>query len=289
MHYTTRFFFSFIFLCAIISTSKAEDCTGDSLFAQGEYFEASIEYERQIFELQQYDKLSLLQYKKALCYKLTGDFNRALGVLQGLYIANYADTLYMHVAYEHALCFYLNGEPQKTLWKIDEFKHRNSDSTMYVNFLPLKILSLNSTYQWVQAQQNFKRLAALLEITGDEYLHICKQIDDLYRKKNVPKIKYRKKAENWSRFIPGSGQMYAGSVGEGALNFLIHASLLAFSAYEFYNGFYFTGYLAGLGFFNKIYQGGIVRAGNLASHASRKQISDFNQQVTALLITLQEL
>ncbi|MEZ5199231.1 MAG: hypothetical protein R2764_23450, partial [Bacteroidales bacterium] len=77
------------------------------------------------------------------------------------------------------------------------------------------------------------------------------------------------KAENWSRFIPGTGQIYAGRAGEGTVNFLINASVLTFAGFQVYNGFYITGYLAGLGFFNKTYHGGIKRAGVLASYKNQ--------------------
>lgn len=289
MQYTIRFFFSFIFLCVTISTSLAGVTASDSLFAQDEFFEASIEYERQIFELKHYEQLPVLRYKKALCYKYMGEFARAAGELQQAYFANPADTLYRYAAYEQALCLYLNGEPQKALWKIDEFLHRTPDSVLQIHFLPLKILCLNSTYRWDEAALTFKHFAAGMDLPTADLQRIHSQIDDLYCKKNIPKVKKRKRAENWSRFIPGSGQMYAGKVGEGALNFLIQASLLTFSAFEFYNGFYFTGYLVGLGFFNKIYQGGIVRAGNIAANTTNKRVSEFNHRATALLIQMHKL
>ena len=106
-----------------------------------------------------------------------------------------------------------------------------------------------------------------------------KIVDNLYQRKNLPHIRSAKKAENWSRFIPGSGQIYAGKAGEGIVNFLINASLLAFSAHQAINGFYITGYLAGLGFFNKTYQGGIKRSGILATQKNKDLMVNFNSRI----------
>ena len=104
-------------------------------------------------------------------------------------------------------------------------------------------------------------------------------VNNLYKKRNIPHVKSVKKAENWSRFIPGSGQVYAGKTGEGVVNFLINASLLAFTAQQAYNGFYITGYLAGLGLFNKTYHGGIKRSGILASQKNKELIVNFNSNI----------
>jgi hypothetical protein len=108
-------------------------------------------------------------------------------------------------------------------------------------------------------------------------------VNNLYSRRNLPRIRSIKKAENWSRFLPGSGQIYAGKTGEGIVNFLLNASILAFSAQQAYNGFYITGYLAGLGFFNKTYQGGIKRSGILASQKNKELIVNFNSGINATI------
>ncbi len=288
MQYTIKYFFSCIFLCVTISNSTAVGFSkADSLFTNGNYFEASIEYERQIFEARTLSTIPYLRYKKALCYKHVRDFERAVSELEQVYFTNANDTLYPLTVYEHALCLYLDDQPQKALWKIDEYMHFAHDSIHYAYLLPLKIISLNATMQWEKAKSEFNTLINIINKEKTECSVAEQKIEELYSKKNLPRIKERKKAENWSRFIPGSGQMYAGAAGEGALNFLIQASLLTLSAHQFLNGFYFTGYLAGLGFLNKVYQGGIVRAGNLAHTNTQKQLSQFNYEATLLLMDIQ--
>ncbi len=280
---TIKFYFSFIFLCGIFLNSSASGLKCDSLFASGKYFEASIEYERMIFNAENLHRLNYFKYRKALCYKKLKNFSQALDELQPIYFSNPTDSLYQLVCYEQTLCFYLNGEPAKALWKIEEYFHRSADTTSFQVFMPLRILCLNETLQWNEAKECFSRYINSRKFAPEKAAELQQIVNGLYEKKNIPHIKSIKKAEIWSRFIPGSGQMYAGETGEGIVNFLINASLLAFTAQQALNGFYITGYLAGLGFFNKTYHGGIKRSGILASQKNKELIANFNSQINELI------
>lgn len=280
---TIKFFFSFIFLCGIFSGSRATSLKGDSLYASGHYFDASIEYERMIFNAKSQANLYYYKYKKALCYKKLMDFSRALDELQPMYFSNTGDSLFQRVCYEQSLCFYLNEEPSKALWKIDEYFHRSTDTTSYRFFLPVKLLCLNETFQWNEAHKCFLRFLQMQHFAPAKEAEMQQLVNDLYKKRNLPHIKSTNKAENWSRFIPGSGQVYAGKTGEGIFNFVLNASILAFAAQQAYYGFYITGYLAGLGLFNKTYHGGIKRAGDLASRKNKKLIARFNSKINATI------
>jgi tetratricopeptide (TPR) repeat protein len=283
MQRTIRFFFSFIFLCGIFSSSWATGSKGDSLYASGQYFEASIEYERMIFKAESQANSYYFKYKKALCYKQLKRFDRAIDELQPMYFTNSADSLFRRVCYEQSLCFYLNGEPTKALWKIDEYFHRSADTVSYRVFMPVKLLCLNENLQWNEAKECFMLLIQMQNFTPEKETEITQIVNELYKKRNLPHIRSTKKAENWSRFIPGSGQVYAGSTGEGVVNFLLNASILAFTAHQVYNGFYITGYLAGLGFFNKTYHGGIKRSVILTSQKNKELIASFNCEINTII------
>lgn len=283
MSYTIKYFFSFIFLCGIFSTSSGSTLKSDSLFTSGKYFEASIEYERLIFQAKSQENLNYYRFRKALCYKKMKLFDQALNELQPIYISNPEDSLYRLVCYEQSLCAYLNGEPARALWKIDEYMHRSKDSASFSYFMPVKILSLNETFQWDAAKKCFLEYVNMQHFTPEKKAEMDQTVTDLYSRKGRPRIKSVDKAENLSRFIPGSGQIYAGSAGEGIVNFLINASVLTFAGVEVYNGFYITGYLAGLGFFNKTYHGGMKRAGVLASRRNQKLMVDFNSQINQII------
>jgi len=249
---------------------------GDSLYVSGRYFEASIEYERMIFNSENPASLNYLKYKKALCYKKMMNYKQSLEELQSIYLPDNKDTLFQYIYYQQSLCFYLDQEPAKALWKIDEYLNQNADTSSLKIFLPLKILCLNEAFKWKESQECFVRFIHLQNFSPEINDKTLQLVNELYNKKNLPHIRLIKRAENWSRFIPGAGQIYAGKTGEGITNFLLNASILAFSAYQVLNGYYFTGYLAGLGFFNKTYQGGIKRSGILASRKNKEQIVSFN-------------
>ena len=285
MHYIIKFFFSFIFLCGISLISRSATIEGDRLYESGNYFEASIEYERQIFYAQNQTDINLLKYKKALCYKKMGEYGRSLEELQPIFFSNQADSLYQYISYELALCNFLNGDSARALWKIEEYFHQSKDSASFFHFLPIKILALNETMKWEEAKRSFLQFVDMQNLSTEKQAEMEKIVNELYSKKNLPKIKSVKKAENWSRFLPGAGQMYTGNVGEGVINFLINASVLTFAGIQAYNGFYITGYLGGLGFFNKTYHGGIKRAGVLANQTNEKQLSNFNLEVNNELIS----
>lgn len=258
---------------------NAKEFKGDSLYVAGQFFEASIEYERLIFYSETPADINYFKYKKALCYKKLRDFNRALEELQSIYLPNASDSLFLRVYYQQSLCYYLNGEPSKAIWKVDEYLNRNNDTISASLFLPVKILCLNETLNWLEAKKCFNEFIQLKNFDQEKKLVLQNIINDLYNRKNLPHIRSAKKAENWSRFIPGSGQIYAGRTAEGLVNFLLNASLLTFSAYQVLNGFYITGYLAGLGFFNKTYQGGIKRSGILANQKNKEIMVRFNSRI----------
>ncbi len=283
MSYTIKFFFSFIFLCVIFLNSEGKSISADSLYVTGRYFEASIEYERAIFNAESQSDIYFFKYRKALCYKQLRDFERAISELQPIYFSNSGDSLFLRIYYEQSLCYYLNAEPTKALWKIDEYFHRSADSASLRFLLPIKLLCLNETYKWKEAQECLHTYIRIQQFSPEKEKETQQIVTNLYAKRNLPHIKSIKKAENLSRFLPGSGQIYAGKTGEGILNFLINASLLAFSAQQAINGFYITGYLAGLGFLNKTYQGGMKRSGILASQKNMDQVVQFNSRINTLI------
>ena len=264
-------------------SSRAASLKGDSLYHSGKYFDASIEYERLIFKAESQASLYYYKYKKALCYKMLKEFDHATEELQSLYFTNADDSLFQRVYYQQSLCLYLNGEPSKALWKMDDYFHRRADTASYRIFMPVRLLCLNETFQWQEAKECYLRLIQMQNFTPEKKAEMDQIVNNLYKKRNLPHIRSIKKAENLSRFFPGSGQIYAGQTSEGIINFLINASILAFSADQVLNSYYITGYLAGLGFFNKTYQGGIKRSGILASQKNRQLIANFNSEINTTI------
>jgi len=153
-----------------------------------------------------------------------------------------------------------------------------------MDIIPLNILCLNTLRKWEEAIKlwnYFLDNSGLEDSLRNDYQT---RINTIYNRKNIPKYHSPKKAETWSRFIPGSGQIYCGAVLEGSFNFLMNASLLGFAFYEFYTEYYFTGYFVGLGLFNKTYTGGMHRANLLAIDKNLKSMNKFNLAVSSLML-----
>ncbi|HCU61550.1 MAG TPA: hypothetical protein DGC94_10620 [Prolixibacteraceae bacterium] len=223
------------------------------------------------------------KYRKAQCYKQLKDFSRALEELQSIYFNNSSDSLYMRVCYEQSLCLYLNGEAPKALWKIDEYIHRSKDSTSFQYFMPIKLLCYNETQQWNEAKGCFVQFIKAQTFSQEKEKELTDSIEWLYTRKNLPRMKSADRAETWSRFIPGAGQIYAGHTGEGITNFLINASILTFAGIQAINHYYITGYLMGLGFFNKTYHGGMKRAVTLAQERNKEEMIRFNSKINQMI------
>lgn len=265
----------------------------DSLLKAESYFHASIAYEELIFTNQQSGLNNYYRHQKAICYKELSHYQKAIDELKGIYFRNASDSLYLHVNYQLALCYFLMNEPQQALWKIDEFLFTTHDTILFSSFLPLKALCHNELQEWNKASDALILFSKYQLVDEETKQDFRVKVESIYNKKNLPRIIPEKRAQYLSRFIPGAGQIYAGEVGEGVLNLLIHLSLLTFSAhqfsngfttFQFWNGYFVTGYFAGLGMFHKVYQGGIKRAGLLASQNNKNETAAFNHTINKLVI-----
>ena len=283
----TRFFSICIFLCVILSTNRiyATDFTNAlRIYSEGQFFIASIEFERAIFNESDNGRIALCKYYKSLCYKELGNTKKVLDELSDVNFYNLPDSLFFLIRYEQALCNYLLGDVNQSLWNIEEIRIKYSDSLNTIDIIPLDILCLNSVGKWDEATvlwNYYLENAGLQDSVKNDFMLKVKK---LYGRKNIPEYFSPKKAENLSRFIPGSGQMYCGAVLEGSCNLLMNAAILGYAGFEFYSKYYFTGYFAGLGLFNKTYTGGMHRASLLAEEKNKENLNDFNLQNSMLLL-----
>ena len=270
----TRFFLICIFLCVTLSTNRifASDYYSNAfrIFSEGKFYISSIEFERAIFYETDNNKIAQCKYYKSLCYKELGDSLRALEELSEINMFNLPDSLFFLIRYEQAVCNFLNNDPNQSLWNIEEIRFRFPDSLKTIDIIPLNILCLNALRKWDEAINLWNFLLNNSELKDLEKKGYEVKLNNLYNKRKIPKFHSPKKAENLSRFIPGSGQMYCGAVFEGTFNLIMNASLLTYSFFEFYSKYYFTGYFVGLGIFNKTYNGGMHRAKLLAGEKTWK-------------------
>jgi hypothetical protein len=288
----TRFFSICIFLFVTLSTNRiiASDHFSNALriFSERQFFIASIEFERAIFYESDNVRIAQCKYYKSLCYKELEEPGKSLEELSKINLYNLPDSLFFLIKYQQAFCNYLNNDPIQSLWNIDEIRFRFPDSSGLSEIIPLNIVCLNAVRRWDEAVNLWSYLLDNSGLQDSARNVLISKVNNLYSKKNIPKYCSPVKAGNLSRFIPGSGQMYSGAVFEGTFNLLMNASLLTFSFYEFYYQYYFTGYLVGLGVFNKTYHGGIHRANILAEEKNLDGIRKFNISASSLLINIIE-
>ncbi len=255
----------------------------NDLFAERKFFEASIEYERAIYNQPETEILRIARLKKALCYRQLSRYNDALDALNRINLFNVHDTLVTKVLYEKAFNLYLNQQPQEALWNIERMQAEKMPAGQYRTILPLKIIILNYNREWQEATQTFSEWILSLPLTDSKKQQWVDSMAILYEEENLPKNYSEETASNLSRFIPGTGQWYAGHFWEGAASFLINASVLGFGVHQIWYGYYFTGYVAGLGIFYRTYFGGMERAGNLAKIEKENEMIRFNKECSRLL------
>jgi tetratricopeptide (TPR) repeat protein len=281
-----------IFLLAIFSASRlyASDYFSNAfrIFSEGSFFDASIEFERAIFYENDSNRISQYQYYKSLCYKGLTKYDKALEELDKINLNAAPDTLWLLIRYEQAVCSYLDNDVNRAILFIGQIKMRSNDTLLLKNpyIIPLNIICLNANREWDKALKLWNCCLENLMIQDSVKNIFRKEIEELYEKENIPRFYSPEKARKLSCFIPGSGQIYSGAVPEGSFNFLINASLLGYTVWEFYSQYYLTGYFIGLRFFRKFYIGGIKRADNLAMEKNKQEISKFNAANSSLIIRI---
>lgn len=279
-----------IFLFSLLSASKvyASDYFSNALriYSEGRFYEASVEFERAIYYESDSNCIAQYKYYKSLCYKGLTKYDRALKELKEISPNNLPDTLFIMIRYEQALCSYLNNDVNQALHNIDEIKMRSKDSLKSSDIILLDILCLNAIRNWDSAFVLWNNYIENLQLPDTVKNIFKKEIVKVYSRENIPRFYSPGKARKLSCFIPGSGQIYCGSIPEGLFNLFINASLLGYTIWEFYSKYYFTGDIIGLKLFSKFYIGGINRANYLAIAKNKQGISNINVENSSLMIKI---
>src|SRR6056297_1224581 len=117
-----RFFLICTFLCGMSFIEAPAQPSlmqqADSLFEEGQYFEASIQYERVLFYQPPHETLVLPHYRKALCYRHLGRYQDALNEINRIALFNTDETWRNTLLYEKAFNLMLSGSEQEALMHI---------------------------------------------------------------------------------------------------------------------------------------------------------------------------
>lgn len=268
------------FLCVLFSITKAQN-TADSLWQKGEYEQAALAYEYQLYRLENRDLLNHLLLQKTWCYKALGQFDKAQKTMSrmDLSLALSDSTRYV-LLYESALCAYLNKSYAEVVSFTAQTKYFVKDSTISNKILFLEILSLNELKRWTEAKKVFYRYALHNNISA-------KIVDSLYLFEKNPKLKKPEKAQLYSSIIPGWGQLYAGYPIKGATSLVLQAGALGFGVYSFWHKYYISGFFTGVGLFNLFYQGGGRYAYKLAEQKNEILTRKYNDKIKYFIIGIE--
>lgn len=292
MKWTNGFCLICIFLCGTLSegvnaqTEKLME-RADSLFDSGNYFEASIAYERVYFVAEVPLARITANLKKTQALKQLGEYEKAHGDLRRSLTYRGEDSLRLEVLYEMAICAYMGGDPDDAYGLLRQFRHLSGQGSGQRVYL-LEGLALAELMQWDALSDHLENwVLCFSNDTGlaDEKLQ---RFAEILTEKEQQARRDPEKARLWSTLIPGSGQVYAGEAGWGLLNaFSQLASLGAFSAMAL-NGYYVAAVFAGLGPFQSFYFGGIRQAGLMAEAHEKSRREKTLAAVREFLFNLEE-
>lgn len=277
-----------IFLCAGFLTEVAVAGNNfgkaDSLFLAGNYYPASIEYERAAFLAADNSGRCKALMKKAECLLQSGNFPEAEKTAERIIYTNLSDTLIAESHYRSALCSYLAGNfanAENHLLQLNTFIH---DSTLTINSLPLYALVLNELQRWPEAKEKALRAIKSSAASASEKDTLQKKINQLYVPENYPHMKKLLKAQKMSAFLPGLGQLYAGYFWEGAASAFLNVASVGFMGYCIYTKLYFTGIITGSGVFSKFYLGGSRRLEYLVNKRNYKVLRNYNDSLKKFIL-----
>nr|NQU90853.1 hypothetical protein [Bacteroidota bacterium] len=256
----------------------------DQLFAQRNYYEASISYERILFQNSpQTEIICKAVLGKVQCYKQISDFEGALHELQRINIYKIPDSFKSEFFYEIALCSYLTNNYESALYHLKEIDFRNNAELENFSNL-LYVMTYNQLQQWDSAKLCAIKYINGTYVTNNHIALLTETILELYSKESLPKLKNEKLARNMSMFCPGLGQCYSGYPLDGLLNLSLCTASFLLSVYFVQNGLFLTGAIGGLGLFIKFYFGGVNRAIYLSKKKNTERKRKFIKKINKILL-----
>ncbi len=248
----------------------------EALYQAGRYFEATIAWDRILFDSQDSTELLTAVLGKTQCLKQQKNYDQAYAFLETWLAYPFPDSGQVRIHSQQILCAYLGGHFENVLSQVDRWSYLHHGVPPDARVLVLKILALNELRRWSEAAADYHQL-----IAG---FHSDTALTDYYA--HLPKQKSEAKAEKLSTFIPGAGQFYAGSPFDGLFSICIQAAGIYFGVLSFEQHYYLSAWLIGAALFGAFHMGGVHRAVVLVQHYNRRQMLAFNEKVRVQLLTL---
>ena len=250
----------------------------DSLFIVGDYFEASVYYQKLDFFLMSEHGKNQAKLSAANANKILKQYDNAISILNTISLNDVQDSLIFEVKYQCALLNYLKNDFLQVEVYLNQLNYLVADSNYTSKSWILHALNLNEQYKWDEAKEKLLILnSRLYKKDSLGYKRIKKELDGMYAANQLPKLKSANKAIKMSSLIPGLGQCYTKNYGEGIASFISVASSVGIMAAGIVFQFYFTGIATGNMLLGKFYLGGIKRSEFLAEKYNYTIAKSFNQ------------
>lgn len=272
-----------------ISFAETKTLTdADSLLHAGRLQEASLMYERAIYENPADTSLLFTALlRKTECLKQQGLFDRIEPLLRRIEMDGLSDSSKFVLLYEKALGCYLSekfDKAEKTILPV--FNIEITSSQLHAAKI-LHALILNEMERWMEA---FSLLTQTIssdpDLTSVEKEKGIAMVNDLYNKKRLPVLKSIKKARTLSLLFPGLGQLYNGDVGKGALSFTFVSLSGLYIAYNIINTTYFTAASSGVYLLLYFYFGGANQTNVLVPQKNYQKKAIYNNYLRSSLVML---
>ncbi|MDR4988183.1 MAG: hypothetical protein RG741_05005 [Bacteroidales bacterium] len=255
----------------------------DLLFAEGNYFEAAIAYERIIFLSESPEVRVRANLTKAEALKQSGMFDKARKDLQRSLSYRGNDSLRLEVLYQFAFCSYMAGHSAEARSALLQVSHLFDPEPQHRLYL-LESLVLADLEQWDELRSSLMSWFMAFSQDVPAMEAVLTEYDQLLKHKLFREDRTAERARLWSTFIPGSGQLYAGEASWGILNAFSQLAGLGGFALMAANGYWIAGSVIGLGAFQSFYFGGIKQAGELADAANKSRLDEFQTALNDLIL-----
>ncbi|MFO7873225.1 MAG: tetratricopeptide repeat protein [Bacteroidales bacterium] len=289
MKWTNVSFLICIFLCATLSTKAVKGAeedvffVPDSLYENGDFFEASIALERIIYMSEDPRERVLANLKKADALKQMGDFARARRDLQRSMTYRADDALQKEVLYQLAFCAFMDGDYEGANGILMQVRHAYEDLVSQ-RFLLLEGMVMVEQSRWEELRRHVVEWVEKAAEHPGLLDEVKSRYDSLMDDPGPPEMKNPERARLLSTFLPGAGQIYAGETGWGLLNAASQLTGLAAFGVLAWQGYYMAGIFAGLGSFQAFYFGGIRQAGDFAEEYNNSRLESFRAAMGEFLL-----
>lgn len=264
----------------------------DSLTRLGLYQEACIAYEQIIFENPGNEALKAnALLKKSYCYKAENQYFLIDNLLKRCDINKLNDSLKIHILFDQAFACYMSENFQQAKERILPLLNLNTTPETEKATVFLYSLILNELMSCEESKNNLISYLKRAEVKNENIRDsLIQEVNTMYHKKNIPKIKKAKTARILSFILPGSGQAYAGKTGKGIVSLSLVALSGTFVYFNLVDQIY-SSTAVGVYLFSYFYTGNVnqtrdmvkkrnSKKKNIANSFLRNQLTILNNQIT---------